>query len=169
MKTTTRKGFTLIEMAVVLLIIGILAGIVLRNIGGFNVQARDQRKVADLQLIGNYLAQYYANKGHFPPTSTFLGLQSYLTSSIPGLRSIPGNSNQYYYTACATGSGYTTTTNPNHFILKVILEQTKDQASGLYENGFDGGSGPAKNALNWECASTTFTCYQANKEFCYVQ
>jgi general secretion pathway protein G len=65
-----KKGFTLIEMAVVLLIIGILAGIVLRNIAGQTPIARDTRRVGDLRNTAAYLATYLAKFGQFPTTTT---------------------------------------------------------------------------------------------------
>lgn len=77
------KGFTLIELAVVLVIIGILAGIVLINIGAQAPRARDTKRVADLRNVQALLNEFNLRKGNFPPEAGWgppggvaLGLQS---------------------------------------------------------------------------------------------
>ncbi|MCS7200574.1 MAG: prepilin-type N-terminal cleavage/methylation domain-containing protein [Patescibacteria group bacterium] len=161
MKTTTRKGFTLVEMAVVLLIIGILAGIVLRNIGSFSPQARDTRRVADLQVVSTYLAQYLNNKGYFPQTTTWDGLETELRSI--GVYNIPkdpaGLSYSYYY--CTT----TGADKPNHFVLRATLESATD--SKIYENSYNNSNPPS----GWNCnGPATFNCSTNNaRVYCLIQ
>ncbi|HEY6022478.1 MAG TPA: type II secretion system protein [Candidatus Paceibacterota bacterium] len=46
-----RRGFTLVELLVVVAIIGILASIVIVNVSGSRAQARDAKRVEDLQSI----------------------------------------------------------------------------------------------------------------------
>lgn len=166
MNTSTKKGFTLIEMAVVLLIIGVLAGIVLRNLSGFGVQARDTRKLADLQLINNYIAQYYANNGHFPVASTSDGLETSLKNSL-GISGLPGGTTSIRYYSCATGSGFSATNNPNHYILGTILEQTTSQAPKLYENSINTSSGNP-GPYGWSCITSTINCQHSNREACFA-
>ena len=60
------KGFTLIEMLVVIAIISILAGIVLTGVSGFQAGARDSKRVADLQVTRNYLESYFTRYGFYP-------------------------------------------------------------------------------------------------------
>lgn len=64
------KGFTLIELAVVLLVIGILATLLIRNFGGFTGAARDTRRIADIRNVSVMLSAYYVKLGRFP-TSTY--------------------------------------------------------------------------------------------------
>lgn len=165
MNTLTKKGFTLIEMAVVLLIIGVLAGIVLRNPGGFGVQARDTRKISDLQLINNYVAQYYTNFGHFPTGSGYTALRDKLSSI--GVKSSLISDNIIYY-PCATGSGFSTSTNPNHYILGITLEQSTSSAPKLYENTIN-----SNNSLTdepgWACGdNNTITCQHSERKACFA-
>ncbi len=66
MKNNLRRGFTLIEMLVVVAIISILAGIVLTGVTGFQANARDTRRIADLAQVRNYLEIYFNKHGHYP-------------------------------------------------------------------------------------------------------
>jgi len=66
-----KKAFTLVEMAIVLVIIGILAGLTISNLGGFGKKGRDQRRLADLLRLSADLIAYYNTNGSFPtPSST---------------------------------------------------------------------------------------------------
>ena len=64
------KGFTLIEMLIVIAVISILAGIVLVGITGFQSSARDTKRVGDLSSIRNNLELYFTRCGHYPTSGT---------------------------------------------------------------------------------------------------
>jgi len=77
-KKYQQVGFTLVELAVVLLVIGILAGLVLRNYSGFTGSARDTRRLADLRNITVLLSSYYTrNNGMFPTISYYASSASW--------------------------------------------------------------------------------------------
>lgn len=166
MDTSTKKGFTLIEMAVVLLIIGILAGIVLRNLGGFGVQARDTRKISDLQLINNYIAQYYTNFGHFPTGSGETNLKNKL--SAIGLKANVIPSGIVYYPCATGGQPFSTSSNPNHYIIGITLEQSTSSAPKLYEDTIN-----SDNSLTgepgWACGdNNSITCQHSERKACFA-
>ncbi len=50
------KGFTLIEILVVIVIIGVLATIAFVYLGGATVKARDVKRMSDLNQIGRFLS-----------------------------------------------------------------------------------------------------------------
>ena len=62
----SRKGFTLIEMLVVVAIISVLAGVVLTGVAGFQANARDTRRIGDLKNVQNFLELYFAKCGYYP-------------------------------------------------------------------------------------------------------
>ncbi|MGM0481844.1 MAG: type II secretion system major pseudopilin GspG [Pseudomonadota bacterium] len=67
-KTNTAKGFSLVEVMVVIAIIGILATMILPNVLGSQEQANKQKVTADIVALENALAQYHLDNGMFPTT-----------------------------------------------------------------------------------------------------
>ena len=166
-----KKGFTLIEMSVVLLIIGILAGIVLRNIGGQSIQARDIRRVSDLRILTNYLAQYLSKKGEFPNTpdtsnNDWAELNNAFSSVgiFVNLPKPPAGSPYVYY-PCSDATGVT-----NHFILRAQLEQPQSQAPAVYEGSYNSSTAPS----GWDCDAPSgtgydFNCSWESRYYCITQ
>jgi prepilin-type N-terminal cleavage/methylation domain-containing protein len=54
----SKSGFTLVELLIVIIVIGILAGIVLVTYNGLQAGARDARRKADLQNIADAIGSY---------------------------------------------------------------------------------------------------------------
>jgi prepilin-type N-terminal cleavage/methylation domain-containing protein len=63
---TTRKGFTLIEILIVVAIIAILASVVLVGLGPTQQAGRDARRISDLSEVQNGLELYYNKCGYYP-------------------------------------------------------------------------------------------------------
>ena len=61
-----QKGFTILELLVVMVIIGILAGTVLISSRRAIAQSRDARRIQELYQIANALQQYYAIYDQYP-------------------------------------------------------------------------------------------------------
>lgn len=63
------KGFTLIEMLVVVAIIGLLSSTILVGLSGARSKARDARRISDLRQIQTGLENYYVeNNQSYPQT-----------------------------------------------------------------------------------------------------
>lgn len=67
----TRRGFSLVEMLVVIAIIGILSGLALSFTGALQKNTRDAQRSSDLSVIKSALQQYYADQGKYPNTLDF--------------------------------------------------------------------------------------------------
>jgi general secretion pathway protein G len=61
-----QRGFTLIELIVVVTIIGILAGIALVNVSTAQRKARESALRADLYEMRKAIDNFYADKQHYP-------------------------------------------------------------------------------------------------------
>ena len=86
-RTPGARAFTLIEILVVVLIIGILAAIVAPRVIGRTDEARRTRVVAELRNIESALAMYKLDNGTYPTTDQ--GLEALVQK--PTVGSIPPN------------------------------------------------------------------------------
>lgn len=71
MKKTHRQkqqGFTLIEIMVVIVILGVLASFVAPNVLGNKEKADQQKAVSDIVALENALDMYKLDNNHFPST-----------------------------------------------------------------------------------------------------
>lgn len=82
MNKNKQKGFTLIELMLVVLIIGILSGVMLNviNIRGIQSKSRDARRISDLKKVQTALELYYADYRGYPMKNTWENINTTLSS-----------------------------------------------------------------------------------------
>lgn len=78
-----QSGFTIVELLIVIVIIGILATLVIVTFSGVQQKARDSERKTDINAIAGQLEAGYANKGYYP---TLAGLNSATTRSSLEIR-----------------------------------------------------------------------------------
>lgn len=66
MRTFNKKGFTIIELLIVIVVIGILATLVLNTFTGVQARARDTERRADLNALSTQLEVYFTDNGGYP-------------------------------------------------------------------------------------------------------
>lgn len=129
------RGFTLIEMLIVITIIAVLASMILVGMGGARAKARDARRIGDLHNIQNALELYYANYGTYP-TNTYNSVTDWdnfmtlIEGSNIGVNRVPKDPldrDSYYYR-------YEPNSEGTNYILGAKLE-THDTALNNDING----------------------------------
>ena len=65
----TKSGFTIVELLIVIVVIGILAAITIVAYNGFQTRARDTIRMSDIKSIQKLVELYYAENGVYPPSS----------------------------------------------------------------------------------------------------
>ena len=89
---TNKKGFTLVEMLIVIVIIGVLAAALIPRLTSARGRANDVARKASLQQIATALVSYQIDNGGFPTTGGGLdNIKDELTKG--GLSSIPTDPN----------------------------------------------------------------------------
>ena len=108
-RRSNQDGFTLIEIMVVILILGLLATIVVQSLRGATDKAKRVKAQADIAEIKTGLDRYYLDAGSYPTSDQ--GLNSLVSAPASGnnvpanyesggyLQSIPKDpwGNPYYY------------------------------------------------------------------------
>jgi prepilin-type N-terminal cleavage/methylation domain-containing protein len=121
MEMYERKGFTLIEILIVVAIIAILASIVLVGLGPTQQSGRDARRLSDLHEDQNGIELYYSKCGYYPGTAqagacgafataiNYAGMATAVQGSGVGVSVMPNDptaGDSYYYAATAGGADY---------------------------------------------------------------
>ena len=66
MVSGSRRGFTLVELLVVVVVIGILAAIAIPKFSDLSEQARTQSCRHNMRSLAGALQMYYSSAGHYP-------------------------------------------------------------------------------------------------------
>ncbi len=151
-----RRGFTLIEILIVVAIIAILASVVLVGLGPTQSLGRDARRLSDLHEVQNGLELYYNKGGSYPVIGAgkWATLETALTSDAIGINSVPNDPTSgatYQYGTDAAGTTY---------VIAAVLENgTGSEWTASYA--------PPGNLANLVAAdSDVGTCTQATKDYC---
>lgn len=60
------KGFTIVELLIVIVVIAILATLVIVTFTGIQQRARDSKRQTDVNAIDSHLEAFYADNGYYP-------------------------------------------------------------------------------------------------------
>jgi len=108
------KGFTIVELLIVIVVIAILATLVIVTFTGIQQKARDSQRQTDINALDSHLEAYFAQNGYYP---TLLDMQTpaFISANMKGLDPQalidPKGSSSATLVGTATTSayGYTTT------------------------------------------------------------
>ena len=151
----SKRGFTLIEIMIVVAIIAILASVVLIGLGPTQRIGRDARRLSDLRQVQTGLELYFNKCGYYPGTeqsgtcgprqdiATWDALNSSLTGSNIGI-------NQNIPKDPSAGRIYDYRSDGVTYVLRADLEDTGNQS---LQGDVDG------TVLGLDCGETTAPYY----------
>src|SRR3954464_5492328 len=84
-----QQGFTIVELLIVIVVIGILAALVITTYNGIQQKGRNTERETDLKAVQGQLEAYYAENGTYPAADQF-GTNSatnvtFIAASMKGL------------------------------------------------------------------------------------
>ena len=84
------KGFTLVELIVVIAILGVLTTIAVFNYLNVQRQARDDQRTTDASTIAESLEQFFAKNGEYPSVGEMTNTDGNAVKTLLGLNSLDG-------------------------------------------------------------------------------
>jgi prepilin-type N-terminal cleavage/methylation domain-containing protein len=79
-----QSGFTIVELLIVIVVIGILAGLVITTFSGIQQKARDTTRETDIKALHGQLEAFWAQKGYYP-SLTDMNTASFVSTNLKGL------------------------------------------------------------------------------------
>jgi prepilin-type N-terminal cleavage/methylation domain-containing protein len=78
------SGFTIVELLIVIVVIGILALLVITTYSGIQAKARNSKRSSDVATIQTQLEAYFQNSGHYPSLAD-MNSASWLNTNMKSL------------------------------------------------------------------------------------
>ncbi len=137
------KGFTIVELLIVIVVIGILATLVIVTFTGIQQKARNSQRQTDINAVDSHVEAYYASNGYYPAyadvntpawvSTNMKGLDpqaligpkggTLSNTTDPGTGVAAGDAYNYYAKESGTGNACTTAdTNCDTFVVSALLE-----------------------------------------------
>ncbi len=79
-----QQGFTIVELLIVIIVIGILVGLVITTFTGIQQKGRNTERQTDIKAIHGQLEAYFAQNGKYPEL-TDLNTESWRSTNMKGL------------------------------------------------------------------------------------
>ncbi len=119
------RGFTLVELLVVITIIGVLATVVMVSLNSARVKARDIKRIADVRQIALALEFCYDQAGKYLAPASFPAAGAAMTcgsdTPISAMPADPSTGVGYRY-------GVDNEANPQKYVLAATLEDLSNAA-----------------------------------------
>jgi type IV pilus assembly protein PilA len=136
-----QKGFTLIELMIVVAIIGILAAVALPAYQDYTVRAKVSEAILAASAGKTVLAEFYQNKGAMPTSGTSVSWQSIATDKVASTD----------YTQTSADVGVITVTLSNNVHTDVNGRTIAFTGTGTSSSGI----------INWQCRAGATNGIQA--------
>ncbi|GIW63381.1 MAG: type II secretion system protein GspG [Patescibacteria group bacterium] len=129
-KKSSEYGFSLIEMMLVILLLGVLASLITNTFVNSLKKSRDARRKGDIKEIKNAIEMFYADN-NFYPTPTYVAFGSSLEYNgkvyMKKLPQDPKSNCSYKYVLNA---------NNGEFYILSTIENDQDEFPGVSQGGY---------------------------------
>lgn len=138
-KTIKKEGgFTLLELLIVIVIIGILALLIIPNITSAPKKARDTKRKTDITTVRKGLEEYFVDNNSYPTQ-----LSDLTVGTAPIMKTIPTdpkNTGAYVYTYVPANSNTT-------YTLSACLENDQDNSTDVIAASSSNNTGCTTNKV----------------------
>lgn len=130
------KGFTIVELLIVIVVIAILAAIVTAAYNGVQQKARDSVRSTDIANVQRAIEMYYADNAVYPQIAGGVDNTGYALSSLSSIlvpqyiRAIPSDPNTKL-----TNYQYVRGTGGNAYGIRISYEAQTPCHKGMYNTG----------------------------------
>ena len=138
MKKRNNKGFTNIELLIVVAIIGIIVAIAIPNLLNAIQRAKQKRTMGDMRSAGTAAEAYAVDFNHYPAAAAYT-LPTSLTGQLPGVT---------FQAALASSKTFEQSVSPTYIRVLPLYDgwnswfqyttDTNNQDYAIYSNGKDG-------------------------------
>lgn len=80
-----QRGFTIVELLIVIVVIGILATLVIVTFTGIQQKARDSKRQTDVNAVASQLAAFYATNAYYPTYAHLSDTATWVPANMKGL------------------------------------------------------------------------------------
>ena len=179
MRARGQSGFTIVELLIVIVVIGILAAITMVAFNSVQVKARDSNRIAKIESISKAIELYYAANGRYPAIQDGNGrettcgsqteswghcdrnqtlatlLSPYMTIDPTSLSDATQGAYYYHYTSQSSDNYQT-------YGMMVYLEGNGGQNDGgYYSNAYEVGPKPGYCTATYTGTAANWTSYTA--------
>jgi prepilin-type N-terminal cleavage/methylation domain-containing protein len=170
------RGFTIVELLIVIVVIAILAAIVIIAYNGVSQRARDAKRLTDITAVYKAIQMYYADNGTYPVTATPFGnglSDSNCAAGITSAQWVPGLVPKYLASlpqsfgprSEGTSGCYQYASDGQQYVLSAWrnIESGPNTTTNYRRLGFrEGWAVGVGNPVSYYCANATNEAYWDN-------
>ena len=149
-KLKNSRGFTIVELLIVIIVIAILATLVITTYNGVQSKARDDKRRTDINAIQGQVEAYNAQYGYYPLASD-MNDPTFRTNNLKGLQAPAAIQDPQWKTGNANCTDTTVTPNIPKF------QVSATPASGCYGYTSTASDGSTCDNSATPCATYTLT------------